>query len=118
MTAIYNFRKSFSFSEVHKERVGQLINYLALKQKYLYCTKLIKLLYIIDEKSVLSTGTPISWLAYYVYKMGPVPEILWYSIKDGNELFGEYFDVTEEKETPSDDDDATEIGMTGQVEFC
>ena len=42
-----------------------------MKQKYLYSTKLIKLLYIIDEKSVLSTGTPISWLTYYVYKMGP-----------------------------------------------
>ncbi len=97
MTPSFNFANTFSFSEVHKERVGQLINYLALKVGNLYCTKLIKLLYIIDEESIHSSGTPLSWLTYKVYQMGPVPEQLWYSIKDGNSIFDDYFDVNEEK---------------------
>jgi uncharacterized phage-associated protein len=97
MKLTYNFDSTFGFSVVHKERVGQLINYLALKIKHLYCTKLIKLLYIIDEESMKKNGIPISWLTYKVFEMGPVPDKLWYSIKDGNTVFGEFFNVIEIK---------------------
>lgn len=95
MKTKYNFENGFGFNRMHTERIGQLINYLALNLKHLYCTKLIKLLYIIDEKAMDKIGTPITWLTYKVYKMGPVPDNLWYSIKDGNSILGEYFDVNE-----------------------
>lgn len=101
MNATSPFQNVFSFSEIHKDRIGQLINYIALKQDHLYCTRLIKLLYIIDERSILKLGTPITWMTFYVYEMGPVPEKLWFSIKDGNDVFGEYFDVIEETNTSS-----------------
>jgi len=97
MESRYNFNGFLGLSVVHKERIGQLISYLSMKIEHLYCTRLIKLLYIIDEESVINTGVPITWLKYKVYKMGPVPETLWFSIKDGNSIFGDYFDIIEEK---------------------
>jgi uncharacterized phage-associated protein len=96
MKTTFGFRNAFAFSEIHKDRIGYLINYIARKIPHLYCTRLIKLLYIIDETAMIKLGTPITWMKYYVYKMGPVPKNLWISIKDGNEIFGEYFDVIEE----------------------
>lgn len=91
-----NWHTTISLSEVHKERVGQLVNYLAFRlSPYLYSTKLFKLLYILDERSIVETGIPISWLKYNVYEMGPVPENIWINIKTGNELLGDYFDVLE-----------------------
>ncbi len=96
MRSDFEFQNVFGFSEIHKERIGQLINYIALKQKHLYCTRLIKMLYIIDEKAMSKLGMPITWMKYYVFEMGPVPKNLWFSIKDDNKIFGEYFDVIEE----------------------
>ncbi len=106
MDTSYEFHKAFSFSEIHRERIGQLINYLALHINGLYCTRLIKLLYIIDETAVLKLGLPITWMTYYVYKMGPVPEKLWFSIKEGNKEFGEYFDVHTEVNKHNSDHEA------------
>lgn len=38
-----------------------------------FLTKLLKLLYIIDETAVKDTGVPVTGLDYRVWKMGPVP---------------------------------------------
>jgi uncharacterized phage-associated protein len=59
------------------DKVGNLIIYLVdeIKRKYrqpLYITKLLKLLYIIDETSVKETGVPVTSLDYKVWRMGPV----------------------------------------------
>jgi len=59
------------------EKVGNLIIYLVdqIKEKHrlpLFLTKLLKLLYIIDETSVKETGAPVTGLDYKVWQMGPV----------------------------------------------
>lgn len=59
------------------DKVGNLIIYLIdeTKRKHrqpLYITKLLKLLYIIDETSVKETGVPVTGLDYKVWRMGPV----------------------------------------------
>jgi uncharacterized phage-associated protein len=71
-----------SFRESHTElpnldKIGNLIVYLVdeIKKKHrqnTYLTKLLKLLYIIDETSVKDTGAPVTGLDYRVWKMGPV----------------------------------------------
>lgn len=71
-----------SFLESHTElpnldKIGNLIVYLVdeIKKKHhqnTYLTKLLKLLYIIDETSVKETGAPVTGLDYRVWKMGPV----------------------------------------------
>lgn len=47
--------------------------------------KLIKLVYLIDETSVMSRGLSVTWLDYYVWEKGPVAPSI-YDIKsaDGN----------------------------------
>lgn len=59
------------------DKVGNLIIYLVdnIKRKYkqdLYLTKLLKLLYIIDETAVEETAATVTGLEYRVWKMGPV----------------------------------------------
>ena len=67
-----------SESSIHNiEKIGNLIIYLVdeIKKKYkrqLYLTKLLKLLYIIDETAVKETSVPITGLTYKAWKMGPV----------------------------------------------
>jgi len=69
---------SFKPSEIpNLEKIGNLIIYLVdgIKRKHrqnTYLTKLLKLLYIIDETSVKETGAPVTGLDYRVWKMGPV----------------------------------------------
>jgi uncharacterized phage-associated protein len=75
--------------EVNKEKIGNLLIYLAEKLKPLYHTKLIKLLYLIDEGSVRDSGVPITWLDYKVWQYGPVSPVI-YEIHYKNNCFTEY----------------------------
>ncbi len=54
------------------KELGNLIVYIASKVDNLYITKLLKLLYLIDETSVKRSGFPLTWLNYSVYKHGAV----------------------------------------------
>jgi uncharacterized phage-associated protein len=59
------------------DKIGNLIIYLVDKihEKYrrkVYLTKLLKLLYIIDETAVKETGAPVTGLDYRVWRIGPV----------------------------------------------
>jgi len=68
---------------VNKDLIGNLIIYIVDYCKNnstpLYHTKLLKLLYLIDEESVRKIGTPITWLDYDVWQKGPVPKDIYYS---------------------------------------
>ena len=67
----------------HLEKLGNLIIYLSSKIPDLYLTKLLKLIYIIDETAMKRTGIIVSWLKYRAWVMGPVPDDL-YSIIRGH----------------------------------
>jgi uncharacterized phage-associated protein len=59
------------------DKIGNLIIYLVdeIEKRHLqkvFLTKLLKLLYIIDETAVKETGVPVTGLDYRVWKMGPV----------------------------------------------
>lgn len=62
----------------NKELVGNLIILLAKKCAPLYHTKLIKLLYLIDEEAIRERGIPITWLDYKVWQYGPVDPAVFY----------------------------------------
>lgn len=82
------------FNPVHFTRIGELLNYICLRnQPYLYSTKLMKLLYIIDEESVIKTGVPITWMKFYIYSKGPLPEKLWLSLRTDNDIFKDYINL-------------------------
>lgn len=71
------------------EKVGNLIIYLVdeVKKKHrkpVHVTKLLKMLYIIDETSVKETGVPVTGLDYKVWKMGPVAYAVYTDLAHNN----------------------------------
>ncbi len=87
-----------SISPVHFTRVGQVLNYIAAKYvPYLYFTKLVKLLFLIDEESVKLYGVPITWLEYNVFDKGPLPGRLWLNIPKGDNDFLDFISVQEDE---------------------
>jgi uncharacterized phage-associated protein len=59
------------------DKIGNLLIYIVdkIEERYhqkAFLTKLLRLLYIIDETAVKETGAPVTGLDYRVWKMGPV----------------------------------------------
>lgn len=77
---------------INKELVGNLIILLAERCAPLYHTKLLKLLYLIDEAAIKDSGVPITWLDYKAWQYGPVDPALFNL--PGN--FPEYINVIKE----------------------
>ena len=64
------------FTNEQLEKIGHTVVYLAERIPELSKTKLLKLLYILDEISIKKSGIPILNLKYKVWKFGPVSEEL------------------------------------------
>ena len=62
------------FSSEQLEKIGNTVVYLADRIENLSKTKLLKLLYILDEISIKKSGIPMLNLKYKVWKFGPVSE--------------------------------------------
>ena len=75
--------------DVNKEKIGNLMIYLADNLMPLYHTKLIKLMYLIDEIAVKDSGVPVTWLDYKVWQYGPVSPAI-YEIHYKDNCFSEY----------------------------
>ncbi|MCM1531503.1 MAG: Panacea domain-containing protein [Bacteroides sp.] len=80
----------YSGIKLNKDLVGNLILFLAEKCQPLCQTKLLKLLYLIDEESTKRYGTPITWLPYRVWKLGPVAQDVFFAKYPGTNLFSDY----------------------------
>ena len=74
----------------NRNLIGNTIVLLSLHCKPLYHTKLLKLLYLIDEESTKRTGTPLTWLSYNVWQFGPVAEDVYHSKWEGLNKFSEF----------------------------
>lgn len=67
---------------VNKHKNGTLIAYIAQSILDINLRKLLKLIYLIDEKFMEQRGFPLTWFDYYAWERGPVaPEV--YEIKNG-----------------------------------
>lgn len=64
------------FNSDQLEKIGNTVVYIADRIPQLSKTKLLKLLYILDEISIKKSGIPILNLKYKVWKFGPVSEEL------------------------------------------
>lgn len=65
------------FYDLEKEIIGNVIIYIAhnVKEKdNVSLSKLLRLLYLIDESSVKVRSTPVTWLDYYAWKSGVVAD--------------------------------------------
>lgn len=80
-----------------KDKVGQIMLWLSKDISHLYITKLLKLLYLIDEHAVRKIGVPITWLTYKVWKYGPVPPTIYNDLTfESGTLFKSYILAKEE----------------------
>lgn len=72
---------------VNKKKNGALLAYIAKNIPGINLRKLLKIVYLIDEKFMELRGFPLTWFDYYAWAKGPVaPEV--YEIKNG--AFAEY----------------------------
>lgn len=74
---------------LNKNLIGNLMVLIANRCAPLYHTKLIKMLYLIDEEAVKDSGIPITWLDYKVWQYGPVDPATFFIQQN----FGSYVDA-------------------------
>lgn len=74
------------FRSQTNHKIGVLLNYLSTKIPNLSVTKMLKLLYLIDETAYTRSGAPITWLDYKVWEMGPVAEEVYAELKYNQKL--------------------------------
>lgn len=111
----------------HEKVVNTIVYLLQNLGGTIYLTKLIKLLYILDECSVKETGVPFTWLEYKAWRKGPVPVELYDLLRNkiGTkavlDLFSEFL-IIDKKENPlQTDKDAYLISSKHSFdddEFC
>ncbi|WP_297676966.1 Panacea domain-containing protein [uncultured Bacteroides sp.] len=82
---------------MNQSKIGNLLAYLSSKVKDINLRKLIKLVYLIDEESVVSRGLSVTWLTYYVWEKGPVAPCI-YNIKQNGGDFSKYVNVHRDRE--------------------
>ncbi|GHT38797.1 hypothetical protein AGMMS49965_03180 [Bacteroidia bacterium] len=101
--------------KVNKNLIGNLAILLAERCKPLSHTKLLKLLYLIDEESTNRTGAPMTWLSYNVWQYGPVSEDIYFSKMEGYNKLSEFvrFDIL-----PDNTVVITPIAEFSNDEFC
>ncbi|MDR1883497.1 MAG: SocA family protein [Prevotella sp.] len=76
--------------QINKDLIGNLIILLADRCRPLYHTKLVKLLFFIDQEATITKGTPITWLDYKAWRLGPVSPELYYSKNKGYNKFSRF----------------------------
>ena len=74
------------FSGSQLDKIGNTMVYLSEKISNLSKTKLLKLLYILDETSIRNGGIPFINLTYKVWKFGPVSEDIYIDLSSENEM--------------------------------
>lgn len=76
------------------EKIGNTIIYLAGHIQPLYKTKLLKLLYLLDEFAVKKYGIPFLNLDYEVWQAGPVCSDIYQELNEKPNLLEEYILLT------------------------
>ena len=75
--------------QANRVRIGALLAYIANKVPGITMRKMLKIIYLIDERFMRLRGFPFTWLDYYVWEKGPVaPEV--YSIKKEDNCFSDF----------------------------
>lgn len=85
------------YSDEQLEKIGQTIIFLSEKIADLSKTKLLKLLYILDEISIKKNGLPLLNLKYKVWKFGPVSEELFIDLSSEITLLAKFINKNNEE---------------------
>lgn len=80
------------FNKNQLEKIGNTVVYLSENIPQLSKTKLLKLLYILDEISIKKSGIPFLNLKYKVWKFGPVSEELFIDLSSEPKLLEDFIE--------------------------
>lgn len=81
----------------NRKKTGALLAYIANKVPEINMRKMLKVVYLIDERFMQLRGFPFTWLDYYVWEKGPVaPEI--YSLKNQDNYFSDFVKATKSED--------------------
>lgn len=110
------------FSKSDRAKLGNTVVYISNKVQHLHKTKLLKLLYLMEESMVKAYHVPFLAIPYETWKLGPVQKDVFVEISDGaKDLLGEYISVNSDEEIVAraafDDSEFSdaEIGMMNSV---
>ncbi len=85
-------KKQFIYSADHIEKIGNTIVYLISNMTNVSKTKLLKLIYILDEISIKKSGIPFLNLEYKVWKFGPVANDLFVEFSTSPSMLKEFIE--------------------------
>jgi hypothetical protein len=92
-----NILQSESLIKRDEKALERLVNIIAyienIDAKTLGLTRLLKYLYIIDEKSVKAIGVPVTNLEYYVAENGPLADQLRVCMLNKSDIFTKHFKI-------------------------
>jgi len=110
------------FSKSDRAKLGNTVVYISNKVQHLHKTKLLKLLYLMEESMVKAYHVPFLAIPYETWKLGPVQKDVFVEISDGaKDLLAEYISVNSDEEIVAraafDDSEFSdaEIGMMNSV---
>jgi len=107
----HNFSRNYvNYSEDQIEKIGNTIVFLVENISSLSKTKILKLLYLLDEFSVRRNGVPFLNLDYKVWKYGPVAVDIFAELTSSPTFLKEYIervDDTIKTKRPFRDDEFT-----------
>lgn len=83
----------FQLTEEQLDKLGNAMIFLSKAIPDLSKTKLLKLLYMLDELSISKSGIPFFNLQYKLWKLGPVVEEVFVELSDKLIKFEKYIDV-------------------------
>ena len=86
------------YSAENISRIGNASIYIAQKANNVSKTKLLKLLYLMEERSVLRYHLPFLGLTYEVWQAGPVAKDIYIDISDGGVMLSPYIKVQNDKD--------------------
>jgi len=102
-------KKYFQLTAEQIDKVGNAMIFLSEKIPGITKTKMLKLLYLLDEFSIKKSGIPFFNLQYKVWKLGPVAEEIFVELSDKPCHFEKYIET---KNTEN------EITIFPKAKFC
>jgi len=80
------------YTKEQVDKIGNTIVYLATEIQSISKTKLLKLLYILDEISIKKSGIPFLNLEYKVWKFGPVASDIFVELSSAPSMLKNYIE--------------------------
>jgi len=88
-----NTKPYFQLSPGQMDKIGNSMIFLSKEIPNISKTKMLKLLYLLDELSIKNSGIPFFNLQYKAWKLGPVSEEIFIELSDKPLRLGKYIDI-------------------------